>query len=89
MKKDELMSSFFKYYLRDGKYASPLDIFAYKKEWDDWRITNKIALKESLMLWDEMTNLAWVEKRIPDGYTEKDYKQLCEEIRLLKIECDF
>ena len=63
--------------------------------WNDWRKDNKIKLVDALALWDYMIKTELVDENYSydDGEDFEihvlDVKNIIEQIRLLKIECDF
>ena len=67
----------------------------YNYIWNDWKNDNKIKLVDALALWDYMIKSGWVDE-IYSYDDEEDFefhvldvKKAIEQIRLLKIECDF
>ena len=66
----------------------PMDMsIFYNDIWNDWRRDNNISLNDALTLWD------WAMKA--DNFIENDddysleHKTIQQEIKKLKIECDF
>ena len=59
----------------------------YSDIWNDWRKDNQIPLVDALALWDYIMTTHWIYNDIEDY--DLEYKEICEQIRLLKKDCDF
>ena len=66
----------------------PMNSISFNEIWENWRIDNKINIKDAILLWDDMIKTDWIDNTIGD-YDDIDYKKLYQQIRLLKINCDF
>lgn len=84
----ELFSNMWDYnsdYVGDT-FPMDMSIF-YNDIWNDWRKDNKISLNDALTLWD------WAMKA--ENFIENDddysleHKTIQQEIKKLKMECDF
>ena len=58
----------------------------YNDIWNDWRNDNQIKLVDALSLWDYIMKTDNIDNSDCD---DLDIKKIIEQIRLLKIECDF
>lgn len=62
----------------------------YHDIWNDWRNDNQIPLVDALSLWDYMMTTDDIDNDPErDDHTSLDEKELWEQIRLLKKDCDF
>ena len=65
----------------------PMDMNCfYNDVWNDWKNDNKIKLVDALALWDYIIKTEWIDNSDCDSL---DVKNVIEQIRLLKIECEF
>ena len=68
----------------------PMDMSCFYNDiWNDWKNDNKIPMDDALSLWDNMMKTDLIDNTNGDEENELENKQICEKIRLLKIECDF
>lgn len=61
-------------------------VFVYADVWNDWRNDNKISLNDALSVWDWFMKSDFIEN---DDDHSLDYKTIQQEIKRLKMECDF
>ena len=92
----QLFDDMWEYNNNRGEINFPMGINDfYNYIWNDWKNDNKIKLVDALALWDYMIKSGWVDE-IYSYDDEEDFefhvldvKKAIEQIRLLKIECDF
>lgn len=84
----ELVSNMWIYNKDNVGDTFPMDMsIFYSDIWNDWRRDNNISLNDALTLWD------WAMKADNCIENDNDYslehKTIQQEIKKLKIECDF
>ena len=87
MKIDDLIISVWNYNRDFVGDEFPMDMSCFYSDiWNDWRNDNKISLNDALSVWDWFMKSVWI---VNDDDYILDYKNLQQEIKKLKIECDF
>ena len=87
MKIDDLINSVWNYN-RDfvgDEFPMDMSIF-YNDIWNDWRNDNKISLNDALSVWDWFMKSEWI---VNDDDYSLEHKTIQQEIKKLKMECDF
>lgn len=84
---NELMSNMLEYNNYSVGDTFPMDMNCFYNDiWNDWRNDNQITMNDALSLWDYIMKTDYIDNRDCD---DLDMKQIIEQIRLLKMECDF
>ena len=87
MKINKLFDNMFKYNENSVGDVFPMDMSCFYNDiWNDWRNDNQIKLVDAISLWDYMMKTDYIDNRDCD---DLEIKTIIEQIRLLKIECDF
>ena len=87
MKIKQLFDNMYKYNKNSVGDVFPMDMSCFYNDiWNDWRIDNKIKLVDAISLWDYMMKTDFIDNRDCD---DLEIKTIIEQIKLLKIECDF
>ena len=86
----KLMDNMFEYNNNCVGDIFPMDRSCFYNEiWNDWKNDNKIPMDDALSLWDNMMKTDLIDNTMGDEENELENKQICEKIRLMKIDCDF
>ena len=85
---DKLKENFWIYDRDCWGCSFPMNAISFNEIWENWRIDNKIKLNDALLLWDDMIKTDWIDNTIGD-FDDLDYKQLYQQISMLRINCDF
>lgn len=87
MKLNDLINSVWNYNRDCVGVEFPKDMSCFYYDiWNDWRHYNKISLNDALDVWDWFMKSEWIEN--DDDYS-LEHKTIQQEIKKLKIECDF
>lgn len=87
MKIDDLINSVWNYNRDFVVDTFPMDMWVFYADiWNNWRNDNKISLNDALTLWDWFMKSGWIEN--DDDYS-LEHKTIQQEIKKLKMECDF
>lgn len=87
MTNSELMYDMLKYDENFVGDTFPMDMSCFYNDiWNDWRKDHKIPMNDAISLWDYIMKTDYIYNRDCD---DLDMKQTIEQIRLLKMECDF
>ena len=78
------MSKYNEYFVGD---TFPMDMVCFYNDiWNDWRKDNEIPMDDAISLWDYIMKTDNINN---DDCDDFEMKQTLEQIKLLKIECDF
>ena len=83
----QLYDNMFEYNANSVGEIFPMDMSCFYNDiWNDWRNDNQIKLDDALSLWDYVMKTDCIDNSDCD---DLEIKQICEKIRLMKIDCDF
>ena len=83
----ELMDDMLKYDRDFVGDTFPMDMTCFYNDiWNDWRNDNQIPMNDAISLWDYIMKTNYINN---DDCDDLEMKQIIEQIRLFKMECDF
>lgn len=87
MKLNDLINSVWNYNRDCVGDEFPMDMWVFYSDiWNDWRNDNKISLNDALSVWDWFMKSEFI---VNDDDYSLEHKTIHQEIKKLKIECDF
>lgn len=87
MKLNDLINSVWNYNRDCVGDEFPMDMWVFYSDiWNDWRNDNKISLNDALSVWDWFMKSEFI---VNDDDYSLEHKTIQQEIKKLKIECDF